>query len=748
MRASLNRYFAEQSVYDVLLVSMTGFDEDDIGKISALPYVNKAEGAVTRDEFVRIGDSSFLVRIHSLSSGETVGVPDLISGRYPERPNECVVNERFLEIMGVGIGGVVRAFAQIGDDIYDTLAYDEFIITGTIGSPLYLTGATGNSQKGSGNINAYVYIPIEGFAPGLYTEARIILNGTAGMSRFESDYRQLCKRYADELINEFQATYALTLSENIGFISFSHDAERIDMISRVFPLIFFLVAALVCMTNMLRIVDGEQTQIGTLKALGYPSRAIFAKYLFYALAVSVPGAVAGIAAGFWFFPWVIYNYGYKLLYTMETFITPIHWEIAFISASAAVASAVLPTVAVVYKELFASPAALLRPKAPNPGKRVLIERIPFIWNRCGFLFKVTTRNLFRYKKRFIMTVTGIAGCTALIMTGFGLYDSIREVAVRQFGGIYLYDYQINMRAGYDLRLEGYEYMPVFTANTYIGGLDGVSAAVVVPSDAGGFDRYVRFTDVNSKRGFKLDSSGAVITQKLSYLTGIRRGGTIVLIDADRNHYSVYVAGVTEHHVMHNIYMTPELYESVFLTKPEYNSAFGILDNGKDGEERIAHLAAQIPEITGLSFNSRVKEFYTDMIESLGFVVVILTISAALLAFVVLISLTGINIDERRRELATLKVLGFYDKETAAYILRENIALTVIGTGFGLLLGIVLHRFVIETAEVDMVMFGRTVQPMSFLYAALLTLLFSGIVTVIMGRTIKRVDMMESLKSVE
>lgn len=555
-------------------------------------------------------------------------------------------------------------------------------------------------------------------------------------------------------------SYVLDLESNIGFASFKQDSDRINSISKYFPLIFFLVAALVAFTSMMRVIEFDRPTIGALKSLGYGLNLILFKYIFYALAVCVPGSLIGVAIGYRLFPSLIFNHGYKIMYLMPSVLTPLYPELGFLAFGIALLSVLIPTFMICARELFDVPAVLLRPKAPPAGKHILLERIPFIWRRMNFSLKVTVRNILRYKKRFFMTVTGVAGCTALVLTGFGLRDSISAIAQNQFGEVFLYDFDVTLKddpkesdrlelqnlLGSNTDDSVYCYKDAFDAQ----GTDRtLSVTLTVPEKPEELGRFINLRDPNSRELYPLDDSGVIITQKLAKLLELEAGGDITLTDADDNEFTARISGIVENYVSHYVYMTPELYERTTEQPLIYNqllcSATGLESVGRDA------LSAEILKneaVNGISFLATVRDFYIDMVKSLNTVVLVLLLSGALLSFIVLFSLTSINIDERGRELATLRVLGFYERETADYIFRENIVSTALGTGAGLIAGIALHRLVMGTAEVDAVMFGRQIAPLSFLLTAMLSFVFMAIVNRIMSRSIKKIDMIESLKSVE
>ena len=571
------------------------------------------------------------------------------------------------------------------------------------------------------------------------------------------------KKLADgqETIDQLKEPQWITLDlqKNEGFAGYDQDADRIAAIGLVFPLIFFLVAALVSLTNMTRMVEDDRNLIGLYKALGYGRMTIAAKYLLYAGLAAALGTIIGLLVGQKLFPFIICD-AYGILYRLPPAAMPYNVRYSIVSAAGALLCSVLPAFLVCQTELFSSPASLMRPRAPKEGKRILLERIPFVWKRLNFSKKVTCRNIFRYKKRLLMTVVGIAGCTALIFTGFGLRDSIGAIISRQYDEIQKYDMQVGLDqdAGSDAlaavdrllenQTDGHAYFLQKSVDV-MKGQGMKSATLLVPED---MERFGDFIDLRTRKGhhpLTLSGDGIVITEKLSMLLDIGIGDTVQLKDADNQVLECQVLGITENYALHYVYMSPDLYAQLAEETPMRNAVLCQLSDTSDTSEDAlsAELLAQ-DGVTSTAFNTSLRQNFSDMISSMDIVVVVLILSAAALAFIVLFSLTTINIDERRRELATLKVLGFYNGETSMYIYRENIVLTLMGIVVGLVLGAMLLLFVITTVEVDMVMFARNVGWLNYLLAALMTAVFAVIVNLLMTRVIRKIDMVESMKSVE
>lgn len=559
--------------------------------------------------------------------------------------------------------------------------------------------------------------------------------------------------------------YVLDRSSNPGYAEYSDNADRLNAIATAFPVFFFLIAALVSLTTMTRMVEEQRLQIGTLKALGYRNVDIMAKFLVYGTLASLAASAAGLAIGFTLLPRIIYN-AYGTLYNLPDLRLSFYSSYSILSVIVALLCTTVTAVIATRVELRSNASVLMRPKAPKSGQRILLERLTFIWKQLGFIGKVTARNLFRYKQRMFMTVFGVAGCTALILTGFGLKDSLRDVAGLQYSEIMKYSTVIafNEDSGAAAEQQKEEYEALLASTPEITGVLNVTqdtmtatakgvnnqdVTVFVPETTEEFNHFVVLKNRRTGERWELADQGAIVTEKLAKLYSLKPGDTLTLQNKDNEPFEVQVAGVTENYVMHYIYMTPAYYEGVFDKEPEYNTQLLLSsDTSKDWEDRFGEELTGLDRVALVKFSSGVGEAFTDTLKSMDVVVVVLIISAAALAFVVLYNLTNINVSERVRELSTIKVLGFYDKEVTMYIYRENLILSFLGIVVGNLLGIWLHSFVLQTAEIDIMMFSPTIKWLSYAYASVLTLLFSGIVMLFMHYKLKHIDMIEALKSVE
>lgn len=546
------------------------------------------------------------------------------------------------------------------------------------------------------------------------------------------------------------------------YSDFGDNAERLKNIGKVFPMIFFLVAALISLTTMTRMVEEQRTQIGTMKALGYGKASIASKYLSYAFLATVGGSIVGVLFGEKVLPCIIIQ-AYGIMYWNIGDHMQLDYELqyALIASGAAVICTMGATLFSCAKTLAETPASLMRPPAPKEGKRILIERISFIWKHLSFSWKSSMRNLFRYKKRLFMTIFGIAGSMGLMLVGFGLYDSIMDIALLQYDQIQHYDAMvINDEDATDSQekdllkfLDGNSEIDHYTRvqltkMTAPKEKGSVSIYVYVPENTENFKEDVTLRDRKSHEQYELTDDGAVICEKTASLIGVKTGDEITL-EKDNRKYKVKITAVTENYMGHYVYMTPPCYEKTFGEKPEYSSTvYTMKEDAESDLETLGNAILKYPAALSISYTSSTAGQVERMLGSLGAVIWVLIISAGMLAFVVLYNLNNINITERQRELATLKVLGFYDGEVSQYVFRENILLSFIGILAGAVFGIFLHRYVITTVEVDAVMFGRNIKPPSFIYSGIITFGFSMFVNMVMHFKLKKIDMVESLKSVE
>ncbi len=544
---------------------------------------------------------------------------------------------------------------------------------------------------------------------------------------------------------------------------YGDNADRMRSIGKVFPVLFFLVAALISLTTMTRMVEEQRVQIGTMKALGYGKAAIAGKYIGYALIATLGGSIFGVLIGEKILPFIII-YAYMILYKhLPAILVPYHMSYALQASGIAVACTLIATIASCYKELAAEPAELMRPAAPKQGKRILLERIGIIWKHLNFTWKSTVRNLIRYKKRFFMTIFGIGGCMALMVVGFGLKDCIYEIVSLQYEKVQFYDAATYMSddISEENRQQLHDYLDQNadikeTIEARMQKTDVKSASgkktlyLMVPSDNEKIEDFLSFhSRTNKDEVYSLKKDEVILTEKMASLLNVKVGDELTIEDEDRGDQTVTVGAICENYMSHYLYLSPEKYEELYGVPAEYNTIIYSVKDGKDDQiEKIGTKLLSMDGVLNVSYTSSIEGRLDDMLRSLNLVIVVLIVSAGMLAFVVLYNLNNINITERQRELATLKVLGFYDEEVASYVYRENILLTIIGSVVGMVLGNLLHRYIILTVEVEEAMFGRQIHWQSYLYSFLFTVAFSLFVNWVMFYKLKKIDMVESLKSVE
>lgn len=792
MKEAGDRLYNTYNLSDISVISTSGLTADNIRDLESIEGIQAVRASLFVDAMARgTGEKEKNLRLYSMPiklKSEYVPLIDLIpdygidtspeyemngveivSGRMPLNDTETALDYT-LE------GSLVK---QLGDEITLTTSGGTVTlrVVGFIRSPMYISMfERGTSSIGNGTSDGFAYasgnaisslgtkLPVMSLLNTYYTRADIVISGKEGLSAYSDEYEALVNEVTDR-IEDYASTqsgtwYIQDRSGNPGYSDYSENTDRIAAVGDVFPLIFFIVAALVCLTTMTRMVEEQRIEMGTMKALGYGGWQIAMKYAAYAMSACISGGVVGAIIGFKLFPYVIMK-GYSIMYYLGKLETPYRADIAFMAIAAMAVCTAAATFSACYASLKEVPATLMRPKAPKAGRRVLLEKIPFIWKKLSFTSKVTVRNLFRYKKRFFMSVIGIAGSGALLVTAFGLNDSIFGIIEKQFGDIWQMDVQAYV----------YEAMPLGDMQELLGknpandDFDSVMFCLdsqMECKNGGRSQSGVHLLGVESAGSMAgrinlhnggapvtLDDSGVVVTAKLAETLSIKVGDEINMRTGGEDHL-MRVIGVADNYVYHYVYITAAYYETVFGKAMLYN---GFMGNLKDGltDETMDAMSTQLLSDSRMYTVRTIESIYAsvwDSLSILNYVVLVLILGSGMLTFVVMLNLTNINIGERMRELATLRVLGFYDKEMYAYIFRENNALSVIGAFVGLVFGKIMHLFVIRTCEVDMVMFVRSAKPLSYVYAFALTIVFSLIVNLLMRPKVRAIDMVESLKSAE
>lgn len=792
MKEAGDRLYNTYNLSDISVISTSGLTADNIRDLESIEGIQAVRASLFVDAMARgTGEKEKNLRLYSMPiklKSEYAPLIDLIpdygidtSPEYEMNGVEIVSGRMPLNDTETALDYTLECslVKQLGDEITLTTSGGTVTlrVVGFIRSPMYISMfERGTSSIGNGTSDGFAYasgnaisslgtkLPVMSLLNTYYNRADIVISGKEGLSAYSDEYEALVNEVTDRIENyastQSGTWYIQDRSGNPGYSDYSENTDRIAAVGDVFPLIFFIVAALVCLTTMTRMVEEQRIEMGTMKALGYGGWQIAMKYAAYAMSACISGGVVGAIIGFKLFPYVIMK-GYSIMYYLGKLETPYRADIAFMAIAAMAVCTAAATFSACYASLKEVPATLMRPKAPKAGRRVLLEKIPFIWKKLSFTSKVTVRNLFRYKKRFFMSVIGIAGSGALLVTAFGLNDSIFGIIEKQFGDIWQMDVQAYV----------YEAMPLADMQELLGknpandDFDSVMFCLdsqMECKNGGRSQSGVHLLGVESARSMAgrinlhnggtpvtLDDSGVVVTAKLAETLSIKVGDEINMRTGGEDHL-MRVIGVADNYVYHYVYITAAYYETVFGKAMLYN---GFMGNLKDGltDETMDAMSTQLLSDSRMYAVRTIESIYAsvwDSLSILNYVVLVLILGSGMLTFVVMLNLTNINIGERMRELATLRVLGFYDKEMYAYIFRENNALSVIGAFVGLVFGKIMHLFVIRTCEVDMVMFVRSAKPLSYVYAFALTIAFSLIVNLLMRPKVRAIDMVESLKSAE
>lgn len=589
-----------------------------------------------------------------------------------------------------------------------------------------------------------------------------LLQYQENQSEFDEQMQDADDQIADaqSKIDEIEKpeTYVLDRNTNVGYVCLKNDSGVVKGIANVFPVFFFLVAALICMTTMNRMVEEQRTQIGVLKALGFSEGKIMGKYLFYSGSAAISGTLIGYVLGIHFFPLVIIT-AYGIVYKMGGIYYVSDLPLALVSLTVAVLCSVGTTWLSCHKELKEVAADLMRPKAPKAGKRVFLEHVPFIWKRLKFLQKVSVRNIVRYKKRFFMMVIGISGCTALLVMGFGVRDSVVAVADQQYEEIQLYDIGVTLKAGKMPGEADLKSLDSALEKENAAGMYAMEKTIDLVTDKGtksihmvaveNPDEVGDFISLHTKKQEPIaypKEGEAVLSKKVAETYAVKKGDTILLRDSDNNEMHLKVTGICENHIYNYVYIAPESYEKQ-IGDVVFKNVYVRLPDASDIHE-VSAVLMKADGVTAVTVNSDMLSRISQMMSCMNYIVIIIIICAGALAFIVLYNLNNINITERVREIATIKVLGFYPKETASYVFRENMVLTAIGCGLGLILGKWFHRFVMGEIQIDMVSFNVQINAVSYLFSVLLTMGFAWIVNCMMTGKLERINMAESLKSID
>lgn len=729
MQKTANKTLKDVNFYDIAFTNYQGLTEDDLKEIKKNNKFENVVGVFDSDALGEVKNVKYVFKV--LEINNKINKITVTKGRLPKNNKECLIDEN----EKVKIGTTIKL-----DSYY--YKETELKVVGYANSPLYLAEDRDQTKLGSGEINYNIYIDKDNINVPIYSSIYATLKDDYNIfsSKYEKEINKIKDKYEDDYI-------VLKQEDNYGFKSYSDDTNRINNIGKLFPFIFFLIATLISLTSMTRMVEEQRGLIGTLKALGYTGKQISRKYIIYASLASIIGGILGLFVAMNTIPQIIYSM-YQLMYKTGDFLIDYNWKVSIEGMLISYLCIIGATYYACKKELEIKPALLMRPKAPKAGKRVLLEYIPFIWNKLNFTTKVTFRNMFRYKKRFLMTIIGIGGCTGLIFAGYALQGSVKNVLPYQYGKIFKYD--INVIASSNLTEED---------KKYINDHEDVKGSILLNAQSAKIDDYDKFIlmTVNDdiynfinirdyKTKEKLDiNDGLIVSQKMASLNNIEVGDYVNLINKDDKKIKIKVIGICENYLEHYAYISEELYEEKFKTELTYNSA--LINSSKDTKKLNKYLLEN-EKIINTILTKDVKTRMDKTLEKFGVVVWVLIICAGALALAVLYNLANVNINERIRELATIKVLGFYNKEVYEYVERETKILTLFGIILGFGLGYSLNTFILKTCELDVFMFPTDVGIMVFVYASVITVIFTMMVNVLTYFSLKKIDMIESLKSVE
>ena len=758
MKQSADKLYDDSNFMDIKLLAPAGLTQAELDAVGKLEQVEQVAGSYSADALDVSLEDSGVVRL--MSQNSEMNRVTIKKGRPAETPEECIVHVQYMKKQGYKLGDMIRLTSGRERDISYYLKRTEYKIVGTFTSPFYIQSDKGSSDIGNGKVSGVIYIQSENFVSPVYTEAYITVTGAREQECYSAGYEDMISEASERIQKENESFYVLDRNKLQQYVEFEMDADRVGKIGETVPIIFFIVAALVSLTTMIRMVEEQRTQIGTLKALGYGNVLISMKYIMYGFLATVSGSLLGGIIGGKVLPFIIIN-AYRIVYqNLTVIVTPLNMRHFLAAVVLAMACVIGATMAACFKTLLESSAELMRPAAPKQGKRVFLEYVPLIWKHLGFIWKSAIRNLIRYKKKIIMTIFGICGCMSLLLIGFGIKNSISSIVAVQYGSLHTYNAELSFENGLSptekeqVRNHLVSNEKVDSAiNIYQGGAvfefdgDELNGYIYVPDDPSELKDYIVLRDSVTKEPVELNDDEIVITKKMAKLLGISKGDTLTVKMGEKISGTAVVGAVTENYVYHYVFMTKNVFARMFGISAESNQMLvNLMEEYKDEDVSAEFLA--IEGISSTNSIDTLRNTFSEMLKGLDIIIVVIVAAAGGLAFVVLYNLNTINIGERIRELATLKVLGFYDGEVSSYVFRENVILTVIGILCGYIGGNFLHKFVIDTIEVDMVMFGREIYGSSYLYATLITLLFAVIINCSMHFKLKKIDMTTSLKSVE
>ena len=776
MLKTLDNFYDENNVYDISIISNVGLTEDDLLKLSKIKNVELAINIQEKDSYLEIEENNYVVKLIEYNS--QMNNVYIKEGRLPKNNNEVSVDNALLENNNL----------KLGDNI--TIDGKKYSIVGNVISPLYFSAERPNSNLGSGKVDYYIYVYNGSLDLEAYSNIYITVKGAKKHLTNSDSYKKLINnvkkdidlikdkqqdiRY-DELYSDIIETsemYGISIDEskfikpkwyiydrldNTSYKELINASDNLKKIGNIFPIIFFAISVLVSLISMMRMIEEDRVENGTLKSLGYNSFHITLKYVIYSLLATTIGSSVGAIFGSYMIPNVIWNI-YKKIFFIPKFIYLLKSDYNALGLWICILCICGTSVIVCVKALREVPANLMRPKAPKSGKKILLERINFIWKKLKFSDKITIRNIFRYKSRVITTILGIAGCTALILAGFGLKDSIKDVIDFQFNNIIKYDKMLMTNESInqidiekellnDDKVENYT--NVNTQNIKVLFNDEQhEVTMITPDDFNSISKSISLIDLKTNNIIdNISDNSCIISEKTAKLLDIDVGDKISLLDNDNNKYDIKVSYIIKNYINQYLYINKNTYNNLFNNYKINSILISLKEEDKNSKEFDKKYISNGYALTIVDIDD-IKSSMSDMLSSIDSIVAILIIAAASLAFVVLYNLSNINISERKREIATLKVLGFYPSEVDKYINRETVLLTILGIGIGLLFGSYLSHFIISTCEPDYIMFDRHVYTLSYFYSLFITVIFTIIVTIVTHFNLKKINMVTSLKNVE
>ncbi len=753
-------YLSERKFYDFQLLSSVGFSPDCLEETALPQGIAAAEGGSSLDVLAPYEDAVQVFRLYSLP--EVLNVPSLVDGRMPQNDTECLADAR--QFQAEDLGKRITLSLSTPQQTRQQLSAESFTIVGLVDSPLHIGIDRGQSKLGSGSVFSYFYLLPEAFTMARYTEIFLRMKTEAPL--YSQDYEEAvaqlqedAERFCQELTEKSCAAmgippqvaqcYVLTRQDNPGYVNFDNDTQIIDSVASLFPVFFILIAILVCVTTMTRMVDEERTQIGVLKAMGFSNGRVIGKYLLYALAATLPGWLLGFFLFTWLLPVVFWS-AYQVLYQFAPMSYLFSPTLAGISLGFSLLCILGSTYLSCRRELRAVAAELIRPRAARAGKRILLEHIRPLWRRLSFLQKITLRNMFRYKQRLAMMLVGIGACAGLLLTGFGIRDSMMPIADRQYGEVQRYEVEAYYAEGaqslVEAELAHVEQESVHVRIEYVEleGEEKNYRSLLLRFDPDTpFDSFWHFAADGEQ--LPLPQRGqALINFQTATRLNLQTGDLLTFTTGAHQEGTVEIAGIFDSYIQNHIVLSAETYDALF--PPAENNC--LLLRGTGEAARLAEQIIELEAVTGVSNLVANRDNANEVLSALNIIIGLVVGFSASLSFIVIFNLTNINLAERSREIATVQVLGFDRKETASYALRENLVLSALAGILGLPFGVLLHRTVMDMVDIDLFSFPTEIQWQSYILAFVLSLTFAALINLFMGRQIRKINMAESLKAVE